>query len=454
MSLAGLRLSGPVGLEFVGQHQSVPILELLHAELAEFEAVFGGPAEIVADASGHAVRWVIRDGSGPTLSWDPTSSTITSTANDVDQFRTTLNLLHTLAWSDDLTISDAPEAGPAAIADRIEQEIANTFPSFEVRGLDWRAITAEHRAVRSLDGPSFERAIQSWVAELGDAHTAVKAAHRMHNPPYRAVMNSSGALLVEVPEFSDAYAAGVRAGWVVEVADPAMWLASTGATPQQHAQVAARRFLAMRDTSRRFTAHDPSGAAVSWTETARSGTLAETMQHSRNSDGRHLVRLRHFDASLDLDTAFTEVFAAARGTDELILDLRGNVGGSLATATRLRDRFLRSHTSLGSIRFTTGTGRLSEPTPLSGEPSDLPRWHGRLRVLTDAMTYSAAEDFLLGLQGLEHVVVAGQPTGGGSGRPRSVPITRDLTLSISTALTYDRTGRCIEYNGIPTDRRG
>ncbi|MDQ3827367.1 MAG: S41 family peptidase, partial [Actinomycetota bacterium] len=79
------------------------------------------------------------------------------------------------------------------------------------------------------------------------------------------------------------------------------------------------------------------------------------------------------------------------------------------------------------------------------------RWPGPITVLVDAMTYSAAEDFLLGLQGLEHVTVLGEPTGGGSGRPRTIAITPDLTLSISTALTYDRRRRCIELNGLPVD---
>lgn len=67
------------------------------------------------------------------------------------------------------------------------------------------------------------------------------------------------------------------------------------------------------------------------------------------------------------------------------------------------------------------------------------------------MTYSAAEDFLLGLQGLEHVTVLGESTGGGSGRPLTITITREITLSISTALTYDRPHRCIGLNGLPVD---
>lgn len=61
------------------------------------------------------------------------------------------------------------------------------------------------------------------------------------------------------------------------------------------------------------------------------------------------------------------------------------------------------------------------------------------------------EEFLLGLQGLEHVTVLAEPTGGGSGRPRTITITPELTISIGTALTYDRQHRCIELNGLPVD---
>ncbi len=78
-------------------------------------------------------------------------------------------------------------------------------------------------------------------------------------------------------------------------------------------------------------------------------------------------------------------------------------------------------------------------------------WPGRLVVLTDSLTFSSSEDFLLGLQGLDHVTVVGQPSGGGSGRARALRLLPGVTLTISTALTYDREGHCVEGAGIPVD---
>ena len=74
-----------------------------------------------------------------------------------------------------------------------------------------------------------------------------------------------------------------------------------------------------------------------------------------------------------------------------------------------------------------------------------------IRFLTDPLTYSASEDTLLGLQGLPHIRVIGEPSGGGSGRPRILWLLPGMQLQVSTALTYDRNGYCIEGVGIPVD---
>jgi carboxyl-terminal processing protease len=149
-----------------------------------------------------------------------------------------------------------------------------------------------------------------------------------------------------------------------------------------------------------------------------------------------------------IDAAFEELCSC----ESLVLDLLGNPGGNLVLASRTRDRFLRKRTDLGSIRYSVGAGELSRGFPLVGEPaSPEKRWPGRLIVLTDELTFSSSEDFLLGLQGLDHVRVVGRRSGGGSGRPRSLRLLPGWTLTVSTALTYDRDGHCVEGSGVPVD---
>jgi len=137
----------------------------------------------------------------------------------------------------------------------------------------------------------------------------------------------------------------------------------------------------------------------------------------------------------------------------LFVDLRGNVGGNLVAAQAFRDRFLVGRTVLGSIRFSRGDGTLGDHSPIIGEPaSSGPRWTRPVRFLTDRESYSATEDAILGLQGLPHVEIVGEPSGGGSGRSRTIPLTPGILATISSALTYDRHGRCIEGAGVPVDR--
>jgi carboxyl-terminal processing protease len=136
----------------------------------------------------------------------------------------------------------------------------------------------------------------------------------------------------------------------------------------------------------------------------------------------------------------------------LLVDLRGNGGGQLIAAQHFRDRFLAKETLLGSVRFSIGEGNLSDPAPIRGAPpADVPLWHKPVRLLIDRQTYSASEDAILGLGGLPHVQVVGESSGGGSGRARTLALSPDMYATVSSALTFDRPGRCIEAHGIPVD---
>jgi carboxyl-terminal processing protease len=276
------------------------------------------------------------------------------------------------------------------------------------------------------------------------------------NLPYALRLDARGATLVRVPPGSAAYGAGVRPGGRLttideEPVDAAGWLRRTGATPHSHAYVAGRRLLAgPNGVARAFTALSPLAEAGHWQEEPAPPEQPVTWR--RLESGAGYVRVEMWLAGRGVDEALDAAFAELRRSERLILDLRANPGGNLVLASRTRARFLRRETELGSIRYSAGGGALSRAFPLRAEPApEEARWNGRLVVLTDALTYSASEDFLLGLQGLDHVLVVGGPSGGGSGRPRTLRLLPGLRLTVSTALTYDRAGRCVEGAGIPVD---
>ncbi|MDT7718178.1 MAG: carboxyl-terminal processing protease, partial [Pseudonocardiales bacterium] len=315
---------------------------LLRAEKAEFEAVLGTSVEIVADASLYHQRWIIRDRGhdeeAPTLGWDPARRELTSFADSAAEFATTLNLLHTLAWSQQTRATNTPLTDSVLAVDRVYTEVANTYPAFALRGLDWDQITQRHAHLVELHGEEFLLGVQRWIAELGDAHTSARRPTRRFHPPYRARMTPAGAELTRVPCGSAAHEAAVRTGWIIDVADPARWLTTSGATPQQHAQVAARNFMSMTEPQREFTARDCHGNRARWNETTIAPTLHDTLRWWHLDQHRTYIQLDSFDGSLDLaagfDTLLTE--ARTRHSQMLILDLRGNAGGALTSATALR----------------------------------------------------------------------------------------------------------------------
>jgi carboxyl-terminal processing protease len=432
----------------------VPALPLLHAERAELEAVFGIPVSFMDVDPGSGPRWLVRfepDRVDNRLAWDQDRLVLTSHAKDADGWMMTINQLHSLTGLGVDTVSDQAHGTMAGAVARLRREIAGTFPGFGIRDLDWDEITARH--VRGDGSTMTFEDVQRWIAELGDAHTAIRRPAGVHHPPYAVEMRPDAATIRRVREGSDAWRAGVRPGWHLSIDDPAGWKARNGAPPHANALTAGRRAIALEGVEERaFTATGPEGETVTWTERAVPPALDQVFGWRRHDARTGLMWMANWYAGIGLEDVIDEALEALADAGYLILDLRGNTGGNLMLATETRRRFLRERTLLGTIRFTRGDGTLAGPVELWDEPSeDRVRWEGELVVLTDPLTYSASEDFLLGLQGLPHVTVIGQRSGGGSGRPRTIPLLEDMLVTISTALTFDRDGNCIEGHGIPVD---
>ena len=203
---------------------------------------------------------------------------------------------------------------------------------------------------------------------------------------------------------------------------------------------------------RTLMARSPRGDLRSWREAPSPSPPYPLVAWRRLPSGTGYLRVEAWRPDPRFDDALDAAFRDLAATDRLIVDLRGNGGGNLIRALDFRDRFLREPTVCGSVRFSDGTGGLAPPTPIVGEPApEGRRWRGAVRFLTDPLTYSASEDALLGLQGLPHVRIIGELSGGGSGRPRVLRLLPGLMLTVSTALTFDRRGRCVEGAGIPVD---
>jgi carboxyl-terminal processing protease len=433
---------------------------LLELERAELEAILGAPIEFVDQDPGAGARWVLElegRADAPTLSLNPGRDLLVSRAHDTDGLVETFSLLPTLLRSEDDVVRAAEASSVDEAIDEVVLEVADWYPSLELRGLDWDAICGRHvERVQQTEPPL--PAFQRWLAELQDAHTWVAETPRPGNLPYALTVSNGAATFTRVPDASAARAAGVRVGWRLVGIDDATvdledWWARTGAPPHAKPYITGRRLLAGPvDRSRALTAESPSGARATWQEQPERVPSGDLVTYRRLAGRVGYVRVEAWIADREVEDALDAALSELRQCARLVFDLRANVGGNLVLACATRDRFLHEETVMGSIRYSIGGGRLSEPFAIKAGPAqERPRWAGQLVVLTDSLTYSASEDFLLGLHGLDHVHVIGEPTGGGSGRPRTLRLISGYQLTISSALTYDRTGHCIEGRGIPVD---
>lgn len=427
------------------------MLPLLISERPEVEAVFGAPVRFVESQPEEGPRWIVDLQPGRkanTLRWDPESLTMTSHVRDADGLGATLQMLHSLvALGTNQLSDDTADELPAAI-DRICTEIERGFPGFDIRGLVYEEIRGHY--------PPSDRMtiddLQELVAELQDGHTAVREQVPVYNPPYAVEIADDVATIRRIPAWSEAARAGIEPGWMLALDDLDGWLARSGSAPRVRGLIAGRRAIALNGSSERaFTAHGPNGDTRSWTETARAFTLDELISAEVVAANVLYVRLHNWIDGVGIEVRFDDIIAAHPQCHTMVLDLRGNTGGNLLLAKRMRHRFLRERTHLGTVQFTRGDGELADPVDLWAEPAGTGLWPGELVVLTDGLTYSASEDFLHGLQGLPHVTVIGSPSGGGSGRPRTLPVIPGWAITISTALTFDRNDHCIEGQGIPVD---
>ncbi|HLI52225.1 MAG TPA: S41 family peptidase [Thermomicrobiaceae bacterium] len=449
---------------------------LLMQERAELEVELGGPVRFTDRDSGSGARLLIGPASAnpglaayqgiplgrPGIHVDRVRRAILVDSPDLAGIGEAMSLLRTVLL-DDLDSADVADCLTLDEAiERVVVEVGRTYPAFAPRGLDWPSI-CQRQAERVLSAVDPLAAMQRWLAELRDCHSWVKERPSPVPLPYqlwveeprRGLGHQPRAVFVDVPEGTAAWEAGVRPGDELLDVDAAGWWERTGAPAHAKPLMTGYRLLSgQAGVQRELVARSPSGETRRWSEAPALTPPFPLVSWRRLDSGSGYLRIRQWRASPEfddaLDAAFRELRRFANG--RLIVDLRGNAGGNLVRATAFRDRFLTQRTICGTIRFSDGRDGLSEPAPIVAEPAgEHDRWAGPVYFLTDPLTYSASEDALLGLQGLPWVRAIGEPSGGGSGRPRSLRLLPGMGLTVSMALTYDRQGRCIEGSGIPVD---
>jgi hypothetical protein len=129
----------------------------------------------------------------------------------------------------------------------------------------------------------------------------------------------------------------------------------------------------------------------------------------------------------------------SRGMRRLILDLRGNPGGSVAAAARVADLFLDRDQPIGALR---GRAPGQSQRFVAAGAQEWP--HLPLVVLINDATASAAELVAAAFQDHDRAVLLGAPTHGKGLAQTTIRLTDWLSLRLSTARWYTPSGRRID----------
>jgi carboxyl-terminal processing protease len=187
--------------------------------------------------------------------------------------------------------------------------------------------------------------------------------------------------------------------------------------------------------------------------TSKSLTLTRAQIHvnsviaQRIADDFVWIKIRAFqsDTANSLQQVVSTLALEKSPPAGLVLDLRGNPGGLIASAVNVADLFLQTgmivstkgRTSDAQLQFSATAGDLSQGMLLA--------------VLIDRNSASAAEIVAGALQDQRRAVIVGMRSFGKGSVQSVLPLANGDALKLTTALYYTPSGRSIQAQGITPD---
>lgn len=155
-----------------------------------------------------------------------------------------------------------------------------------------------------------------------------------------------------------------------------------------------------------------------------------------------LIRFDHF--AIQVIDKFCEALTKFKDKKAIIVDFRGNTGGSLAVMVGLAGMLANEPVDLGTSIYRTGPENLISQ-------SKAKNFKGRLVFLVDDLTVSAAEMFTSSLQESKRAILVGDKTAGETLPAVSVELPTGATLLYPIANYRSGKGKYLEGNGVTPD---
>ena len=305
-----------------------------------------------------------------------------------------------------------------------------------LNGVDWKAVRERFRpmALAAANDDEFWDLLDRMTGELKDAHTRVESpksvALRVKDETVTLGFTFApieGKLVVTaVNAETDAWWAGVRPGMaVVAIAGEPANVAYERARAttrmdstdrSRHARVLRKLLTGEPGTKASFTFERADGTRIEATLARKRISARPAESHRILPSGYGYLRFTQWTVGVTADVL--QGLEALKAAPGIVIDLRGNPGGSAHAVNLMLDRFFAHRTELGTV--TTRTGQpvslffgaveiIKLKTSVAGNKD---AYKGPVVILVNSGSASASELFSSTMQAAGRATIVGQPSCG------------------------------------------
>lgn len=395
------------------------------------------------------------------------------------------------APSSSTSLDDSPIAAPLVTFDTAWAIIARTHWDTTYNGVNWRGLRDELRPKAAAAKTTGElRAILSdMVGRLKQSHFSIiprevsdvasgvgeKASDQSGTTGATFRLIDGDIVVTEAPPTSAAAKVGVRAGWRLEsvrgcALAPRLARVTAGVEPRRASLMAysiATQMLAgpVGDTViATFRDGDGRARTVPIVRDREAGTVAKfgnlppltsALSFDRvQRDGKTVGIIRFNIWMPVLSPQFDAAMDSLRGSDAIIIDVRGNFGGVAGMASGVAGHFLDTATSIGTMIQRGVTMKfVANPRLIDTRNQRVAPFSGPVAVLVDELSISTSELFAGGMKALGRARIVGSQSAGQAlpSVPERLPNGDILYHAIADFLAP--TGKSLEGDGVAPDER-
>jgi carboxyl-terminal processing protease len=380
-------------------------------------------------------------------------------------------------------------AEAVAVFDSAWGIIQRTHWDTTYNGVNWARVKTDLRpkAAAARTRGDLRAVLSEMVGRLNQSHFALIPQEIADAAPATSAANRSGGSLgfdvrlldremvvSRVDTGGPAWTAGVRTGWVLEQAGACPLAARLAALPKHtdarttsldayratmqalagaEGDTAQLRFRDGRDAVRSLAIVQgtPTGTVTKY---GNLPAMAAQLNWSRVREGGRTIGIIRFNIWMPvLSAQFDAAMDSLRGSDAIVLDVRGNFGGVGGMSIGIAGHFLDSAVNIGTMHARANTTNfLANPRRVDTRQQRVQPFAGPLAIVVDELSVSTTEIFAGGLKAVGRATIVGVQSAGQALPATPERLANGDILYHAVADFISPNGKPVEGDGVIPDR--